>query len=75
MALPEPIPQPVEPLGDRLVGRAGERLGAGVDLDAGKDALVREHLSKWRAIGTLLTSGLVLHNDTADKFFGAPGGE
>src|SRR6266446_7427509 len=75
MVLLEPIPQPVEPLGDRLVRRAGERLRAGVDLDAGEDTLVREHVSEWRAIGTLLTNGLVLHNDTADEFVGAPGGE
>jgi hypothetical protein len=72
---PEPIPQPVEPLGNGLVGRAGERLRASVDLDAGKDALVREHLSEWRAVGTLLTNDLVLHNDTTYEFAGARGGE
>ena len=36
MVLREPIPQPVEPLGDSLVGSTGERLRAGIDLDAGR---------------------------------------
>ena len=35
----QPIAQAVETFGDRLAGAAGERLGAGVDLDAGHDAL------------------------------------
>ena len=36
------LTQAVEPLGDLLARRAGQRLGAGVDLDAGNDALIGE---------------------------------
>jgi hypothetical protein len=40
--LSEPIAQAVEALGDLLVGRARQLLGARVDFDAGNDALVLE---------------------------------
>jgi hypothetical protein len=47
--LPETIPQTVEALGNGLISEAGERLGAGVDLDPRKDALVSESLYQRRA--------------------------
>jgi hypothetical protein len=36
----ESLPKSIEPLGDGFAGTAGKRLGTGVDLDAGKDALL-----------------------------------
>src|SRR5262249_20538850 len=73
--LPETIPQTVKPLGDGFVGRAGEGLRAGINLDAGKDALDRKSLGEQRAIGTLLTDRFVIHDDAADELGGARGGK
>src|SRR5262245_2618954 len=50
-------------------------LGAGVDLDAGKDALDRKSLGERRAVGTLLTDRFVIHDDTADELGGARRGK
>jgi hypothetical protein len=35
----EALAEPVEPFGDGLLGEAGERPCAGIDLDAGNDAM------------------------------------
>ena len=73
--LREAIPQPVEPLGDGLLGGAGERLCAGIDLDAGNDALAREDLGERRPVGALLTDGLVIQDGAADELGRAWRGE
>ena len=44
--LGQPLAQSVEALGDRLARRQGQRLGAGVDLDAGNDPLTFEHFDQ-----------------------------
>ena len=67
MVLREAVAEPVKSLGDGLVRRAGKRLRASVDFDAGKDALVREDLSERRAARTLLPDSLVLQDDPADE--------
>jgi hypothetical protein len=54
---------------------AGERLGAGVDLDPWKDALGRDCLYQRRAAGALLTDRFVIHDDAADELGGARGGK
>ena len=46
----EPLAQPVEPLGDRLALRVGERLRALVDLDPRDDALRVEQLRERRPV-------------------------
>ena len=58
--LGEPLAQAVEAFGDLLAGEAGERLGAGVDLDAGNDAgllaaparTARRRASCWRIVSS-----------------------
>jgi hypothetical protein len=42
--------RPSKTLGDGLVGRAGERLRAGIDLDAGNDALARKDFGERHGI-------------------------
>jgi hypothetical protein len=44
MVLQEAIPEPVDPSVTVSPGGADDRLRAGVDLDAGKDALLRKNL-------------------------------
>ena len=63
----EPLAQAVETLGQRLAGKAGERLGAGVDLDAGQDAARREQFRERPAVRGLLAQGLVVEDDAADE--------
>ncbi len=48
--LRQPLAQAVEALGDLLARRAGQILGAGVDLDAGDDALAGEDLGERRPV-------------------------
>ena len=71
----EAIPQPVQSLGDGLLRGAGKRLRAGIDLDAGNDALAREHLGERRPAGALLTDGLVVQDGAADELGHAARGE
>ena len=75
MVLGEALPQPVETFGNRLLGGAGERLCAGIDLDAGNDALAREHLGERHPAGALLTDRLVVQDDAADELRRARRGE
>ena len=53
----------------------GERLGAGVDLDAGDDALLLEQLDERRAVGRLLADRLVEQDHAADVVGRALGAE
>src|SRR5207245_9279447 len=64
--LGESLAQAVEPLGDRLAFGKRERLGAGVDLDAGNDPLRLQQLWKWDAVGSLLSDRLVVEDHAAD---------
>ena len=67
VVLGEPVAQPVEALGDRLpVVGEGERLGAGVDLDAGDDTLALEDLGERGAVEGRLADRLVEEDDAAD---------
>ena len=70
------LTQAVEPLGDLLARRAGQRLGAGVDLDAGNDALIGEQQRERRfATRRELAQRLVIEDDARDEFVGAWRGE
>ena len=73
--LDQPLAQAVEPLGDGLAGIARERFRAGVDLDAGEHALLRQVLREGRAVLGLLAEGLVEHDDAADPLSRAGRGE
>jgi hypothetical protein len=73
--LDESLGEPVEPLGDLLLGREGQGLGALVDLDPGQDPLVGEHLHERRAVGGLLADRLVVEDHAGDELFGAGGAE
>src|SRR5262249_31291892 len=63
------------PFRDGLAREAGERLGAGIDLDSGDDALLGQVLRKRRAVLGLLADGLVVKNDAADRLGRAGRGE
>ena len=69
------LAQPVEAFGDLLVGRSGERLGAGVDLDARQDAVAIEDLSEGAAVARLLPQRLVVEDDAAQVLLDAGRGE
>jgi hypothetical protein len=73
--LTQTIPQTIKSLGDGLTRETGKRLGAGVDLDAGKDALGRKSRRQRRAAGAVLTDRFVIHDDTAKELGGARGRE
>ena len=64
--LVEALAQSVEALGDRLALGAGQRLRALVDLDAGDDARVLEHLRERHAVLARLADGLVVEDDAGD---------
>src|SRR4030095_2941332 len=53
------IPKPIKPLCDALAWMACQGLRTGIDLYAGEDALVREHLGERCAAGALLADGLI----------------
>ncbi len=52
--LGEPLAKPVEAFRHLLAGRAGEGLGAAVDLDPGNDPLARQDLDQRRPVVGLL---------------------
>lgn len=58
--------QVVQTLGGRFAVGALEGDHAGVDLDAGNDAALLEHLGEGRAGGVLVVDGLVEEDDAAD---------
>ena len=53
------VAQAVQPLGDLLARRAGQRMGAGVHLDAGYGARRLDNIDHRRAVGGALADGLV----------------
>ena len=63
----ESLTESVESFGHLLRGRAGERLGSQVDLDAGKNAQTTTHRSEWRSVGTLLADRLVVDDHAAQE--------
>ena len=75
VVLGQSLAKAVEPFGDRLAVGERERLRAGVDLDAGDDPLVFEHLHELGAVGGRLTDRLVEQDDAADEVAGARRGE
>ena len=64
--LVEALAQAVETLGDGLALGPGQRLGALVDLDAGDDAGVLEHLRERHAVLRGLADRLVVEDDARD---------
>jgi hypothetical protein len=71
----QPLAQAIEPLGHRLLGRAGERLGSHVHLHARQHALLGQHLRQRPAARGVLVDGLVLQDDAADELGLAGRGE
>ena len=53
------LAQAVQAFGDRFAGTARQRLGAGIDLDAGNRAGGFDQLDQRRAVLGLLADGLV----------------
>ena len=66
VALGEPIRSPSSPWVTRSSAAPASGFGAGIDLDAGTDALPREHLDERRPVRALLTDGLVVHDGAAN---------
>ena len=63
----QPLAQPIEPLGHLVVGRQCQRDLAGVDLDAGHDALARRQLRQRRSVVGFLVQRLFVEDDAADE--------
>ena len=64
----------VEALGDQLARAEGQRLGAGVDLDAGQRARRLDDLGQRRAVLGLLADGLVVEDHAGDVILHGLGG-
>ena len=65
--LREPLAQAIEPFGDHLAGAERQRLGALVDLDAGRSQpACLDHLDQRRAVLGVLADGLVVEDDAGD---------
>ena len=75
VVLGQTLTQPVEPFGHGLTVGAGQRLRAGVDLDARDDALVGQQLRERRAVGARLADRLVEEDDAADEVADLGSGE
>ena len=60
--LRESLPEPVEPFGHRLAREEGERLGAGIHLDARDHPGVLEHLHERAAVRGGLADRLVVED-------------
>jgi hypothetical protein len=71
----QPVGQAVQALGDLLAREASQAGGAGVDLDAGDDALAVQHLGQGGAVGGGLADGLVVEDDAGDELGRLGGGE
>jgi len=67
----EPLPQPVEALGDRLARGERERLRALVDLDPGDDPFRLEQLRERRPVEPGLADRLVEQDHAADELLRA----
>ena len=65
--LGEAVPKPVKSFGDRFAGRAGQRLGPGINLDARNNAVACQNLGKRRPLGALLAYGFIIHDYAADE--------
>ena len=61
------LPQAVQAFGYLFVRRSGQRFRPGVDLDAGQNALLGEHVGERRSTRALLPDGLVIQDRAADK--------
>src|SRR5687767_5346571 len=69
--LRQPLPEAVETLRDLLARSVREVLRAGVDLDAGDDALLGELRRERRPVGRRLADRLVVEDDARDVVGGA----
>ncbi len=75
VVLDQPLAQSVESLGDRLVRKTGEGLGAHIDLDPRHDAEARQVFGERLAVAGLLPEGLIVQDDPGDRLRGARRGE
>src|SRR6202521_1170713 len=66
--LGESFPEAIQALGDLFPRRERKWLGAGVDLDAGNDALLVHVLRERCAVLGLLAQRFVVQDDAADEF-------
>ena len=64
--LPQPLPQAVQTLGDRLMRVAGQWPGTQVHLDAGQDAAFPQQLREKPPGGALLAQGFIKKDHAAD---------
>ena len=62
------VREPIQALGDRLAVRPGERLRAGINLDAGQNILALQNRDQRRPVGRRLTDRLVIQDGAADEF-------
>ena len=63
----KPAPRNAAHLRARLAVAAGQHLEAGVDLDAGHDALLLQDVDERRAVGARLEERLVEHDRARDE--------
>ena len=66
------LAQAVEPFGDRLARAMRQRLGAGIDLDAGNGAGRFDQRDQRRAVLGLLPDRFVVEDDAGNMTFIAP---
>src|SRR5215469_7753564 len=64
--LDEPLAQPIKPLGEDFVRKAGHRLCAQIDLDAGERPGLLDDLDERGPVARGLAKGLVKENDPGD---------
>ena len=75
VVLDHPLAQAIEALGDGLARKGGQRLGAGVDLDARDDAQLGQVVRERDAVAGLLADGLIVHDHAADPLRDSRGRE
>ena len=73
--LGQPVGQAVQALGYGFPGTACQRLGPRIDLDAGNDVAIRQHLGQPLAGRRLLAKGFVVQNDATDRLLNPRCGE
>ena len=64
--------QTVEAFGDFFARAQREILGAGIDLDAGQDAVFGQQFHERRAVGRLLAQRFIVKNHAADVTADSP---
>jgi hypothetical protein len=66
VVLDQPLTQAIEALGNGFAGKAGQRFGTGVDLDARDDAELGQIVRERDAVAGFLPDGLVIEDHATD---------